>query len=167
MARALQFEAIRREQRRDGGRDAAARVDELEQAVEPVAACRHLRDRWAVCGVCAILVRSSLSRDPVQNRFRDLVEISKFLFGEAKSLEISFAPGRPQISKRISRDPWIRQAVTVTRLPRGTHDFSLIRPSSSLYRSPSSGLVFFLLIEEMRTSRHTHPTATQCPRKGH
>ena len=40
---------------------------------------------------------------------RDLVEISKFLFGEAKSLEISFTLGGPQISKRISRDPGISQ----------------------------------------------------------
>ena len=47
---------------------------------------------------------------------RDLVEISKFLFREAKSLEISFTLGGPQISKRISRDPGIsqrsRQSVT-------------------------------------------------------
>ena len=76
------------------------------------AAYRGLYTVRVTCGVCAILVRSSLSRDPVQNRFRDLVEISKFLFGEAKSLEISFAPGRPQISKRISRDPWIRQLMS-------------------------------------------------------
>ena len=57
--------------------------------------------RWGVRAVLCV----SLSRHPVQNRFRD----SKFLFGDPKSLEISFTLRGPQISKRISRDPWIRQ----------------------------------------------------------